>query len=363
MSADNVNYLLPTEGKFFASYKTPPMITHIQDALLPDIEQVAKDIAATEAPNLHFVGCACGLSAGLDAKYILDRFSTIRSDVYTGYQFLSRSPLILDENSFVFLMSLSGETPETLEAKKLAMERGANCIVITETKESPLAAEEPVVPVVLNYHTQAGVYTAPLTVLYLLSAHIMKARSESVDTAEEILSEMKLVPERMEKLAETTFEQGRELAEQFNDVELFYVLGTGVLFGLAFKIAKSVITENLWLDACEIDAAEFYHGPMEIVPPKPPERQKRAFLHLLGTEKVSRIPSKQALAFLTKAGARQLVFDAKDYPEFGELFAPYALFAPTEWFIMHMAAQMGHHVDDRRWMGKIGASWGEYGDL
>ena len=40
--------------------------------------------------------------------------------------------------------------------------------------------------------------------------------------------------------------------------------------------------------------------------------------------------------------------------------APFALFVPTEHWVMEMAAQKGHDVDERRYMGKLGARWGEY---
>ena len=140
---------------------------------------------------------------------------------------------------------------------------------------------------------------------------------------------------------------------------MFYVLGSGPLFGLAFKLALSVVIENLWLDAAPVDTGEFYHGPIEIIAPDSAARERRILLHLVGTD-ASRTVSEQAIAFCKQKGARQLIYDLRDYPEFSELFAPFALFAPTEWLIMYMAAQKNHDVDERRYMGKIGARWGEY---
>jgi fructoselysine-6-P-deglycase FrlB-like protein len=297
------------------------------------------------------------LAAFEGAKYLLDRFTTVTSTVCTGWEFLSRAPLGVDERAFVFVMSYSGQTPEVVQSKELALSRGARVIAISNTTETPLAQG---LSDVLDYQSKA-VYTAPLAIAYLLAAHVMRARGESVETADEIIAELPRLPQKVAAVIERTREQARELAAQCADAQMFYVLGAGPLYGLAYKLSLSVVIENLWLDAAPVDAGEFYHGPIEIVPPRGAAQEHRVFLHLVGTD-ASRTVSEQAIAFCRQKGARQLIYDVKDYPEFGELFAPFALFVPTEWFIMYMAAQKNHDVDERRYMGKIGARWGEYGD-
>jgi fructoselysine-6-P-deglycase FrlB-like protein len=212
---------------------------------------------------------------------------------------------------------------------------------------------------VFDYQSKA-VYTAPLAISYLLSAYIMRARGESVVTAEEIIAELSRLPQKIATVIEQTRDKARALAAECTDASVFYVLGAGPLYGLAYKLSLSVIIENLWLDAVPVNAGEFYHGPIEIVSPDLAAQDQRVILHLVGAD-ASRTVSEQAIAFCRQKGARQLIFDVKDYPEFGELFAPFALFVPTEWLIMYMAAQKDHDVDERRYMGKIGARWGEYG--
>ena len=346
---------IKTDSLFFASLVTPSAIVHVQDDLSPAVEQIARDVAAIQSPRLYFVGCGASLAAMYGAKYLLDRFSTVSSDVYTGWQFLGRAPFALGEQSFVFLTSYSGETPEVLQAKQLAVERGAISVAITNTKKTPLAMDA---WAVLDYESKA-VYTAPLAIMYLLSAHIIKARGECVKMADDIIGELRALPDKIATLADKTRQPARKLAEQFADAEGFYVLGSGPLYGLAYKLSLSVITENLWLDGCPIDAGEFYHGPIEVVPASSDVHQRMMLMQLVGTDR-SRAVSEQVLAFCRKRGVRQVVFDAKDYPEFGDLFSPFALFVPTEWFVMYMAAQKSHDVDERRYMGKLGARWGEY---
>jgi fructoselysine 6-phosphate deglycase len=346
-----------TESLFFASKATPEAIQRVRDTLAPSVEEVSRKIAAQKEPRLFMVGGGASLAAMMGAQYLLDRFTDVKSDVLTGWQFLSRAPYACDHNSTVFVVSYSGETPEVLEAKKLASERGAAVVAITNTQETPLAQGA---TTVLDYQSKA-VYTAPLAIVYLLAAHIMKAREQSADVGRQIIEELGRLPGMVDELVTSTKQSACELASRFADARGFYVLGSGPLFGLAYKLSLSVVIENLWIDAAPVDSGEFYHGPIEIIPPAGESELRMPIMHLIGTD-ATRIVSERAQRFCSNHAAAQLAFDAREYPKFGELFSPFALFVPTEWFVMYMAAQKGHDVDERRYMGKIGSHWGDYGD-
>jgi fructoselysine 6-phosphate deglycase len=358
MSNQRTESLINTEALFFASKVTPAAIERVRDTLAPSIEELAKKIAAQKETRLFMVGGGASLAAMMGAQYLLDRYTDVKSDVMTGWQFLARAPYACDRNSIVFVISYSGETPEVLEAKKLASERGATVVAITNTQETPLAQGA---SLVLDYQSKA-VYTAPLAIVYLLAAQIMKIRDQNAEVGRHIIEELGRLPGKVDELVTSTREPARELAASFSDAGGFYVLGSGPLFGLAYKLSLSVVIENLWIDAAPVDTGEFYHGPIEIIPPAGESKLRMPILHMIGTD-ATRTVSERARRFCTKHNAAQLVFDAKDYPEFGELFSPFALFVPTEWFVMYMAAQKDHDVDERRFMGKIGSHWGDYGDV
>lgn len=346
-----------TDALFFTSLETPAALARVNGELAPAIAEVAGRIARDPRARCWFLGGGASLAALHGGAYLLERFTGVPAAVSTGWQFLSRAPLAVDEHAFVFLASYSGQTPEILEAKRLAEARGATTIAITNTGETPLAEGA---GALLDFQSKA-VFTAPLAICYALAAGIMRGRGESAETGEAIALGLARLPEVMATHAEAPAvrEQARTLAAAAADVDAFYVLGSGPTYGLAYKLALSVIIENLWKDAAPVDAGEFYHGPIEIIAPTGAAAAKRAFLHLVGND-ASRVVSEQALRFCEAKGARALLFDAADYPEFDELFAPFALFVPTEWWVMEMAAQKRHDVDERRWMGKLSARWGEY---
>lgn len=347
----NVN----TNALFFTSLVTPDALARVNGPLAPVIADAAKAIAADPKARVWFLGGGASLSAMHGGAYLLERFTGIPASVSTGWQFLSREPLSVDEHATVVLASYSGETPEILQAKAFAESRGARTIAVTNTTSTPLAQGA---SNVFDFQSKA-VFTAPLAICYALAAGIMQARGESAAVGADIMRELAGLPDLMATHNTRSRAIAQKLAADAADINSYYVIGSGPNYGLAYKLALSVVIENLWKDAAPVDAGEFYHGPIEIIAGSGDEKQPRAFMHLVGTD-ASRHVSEQAVRFCANKGARSLIFDAADYPEFSPLFAPFALFVPTEWWVMEMAANKHHDVDERRWMGKIGARWGEY---
>lgn len=343
------------DALFFTSTVTPDAIAENRERLSGVIKEIAIAVAQSERPRVYLIGGGASNAAMHGAKYLFDRFSGMPSDVLTGWQFVSRNPTSLDENSFLFLTSYSGQTPEVLKAKEIAQHAGAQVIAITDTAKTPLAQDA---DWVLDYRSKA-VFTVPLALVYLLAGEILAARGESAGASSEILTGVAKLPELIAPLAKSSGPAAQKLTAEVADVTMFYVLGGGPNYGLAYKLALSVVIENLWLDAAPVDSGEFYHGPIEIISGNPETDWSRGFLHLVGTDS-SRTVSEQAIRFCAGKNARQVIFDSRDYPAFGELFSPFALFVPTEWWVMHMAAQKNHDVDERRYMGKLSARWGEY---
>lgn len=356
MPSDPIEARINTESLFFTSAITPAALIDVENRLVPTLERLAAKIAATNHPRIYFIGGGASQSASLGGKYLFNHLTTLPSEAMNGWRLLSEGSPSLNQDAFVVATSYSGQTPEVLESIKLAKQRGATAVAVTNTRETPLAK---LCDFVLDYPSKA-VYTVPLAINYWLSAFVMKLRGENASTGDQIIAGMKALPGQMSKIYETSRQPSRALAEQFVDAPGFYVLGSGPLYGLCYKLALSVVIENLWIDGCPIETGEFYHGPIEIIPRKGEGNQTLAFLHLVGSD-ASRRVSETVIQFCQKQSMRQLVFDAADYPEFGELFSPFALFPPTEWFIMYMCALKDHDVDERRYMGKIGAGWGDYG--
>ena len=71
------------------------------------------------------------------------------------------------------------------------------------------------------------------------------------------------MPDLIEDLLESTEEENKKLAEELKDEDGFYCLGSGVNFGLAYKLAMTMLMEGAIKHACPLYSAEFRHGLIE----------------------------------------------------------------------------------------------------
>ena len=125
-----------------------------------------------------------------------------------------------------------------------------------------------------------------------------------------------------------------------------YVLGSGPLAPLAYKVALTVVMENIRIGGTFCDAMEFRHGPAEAL-----ERSQFDAMVLLGTDE-SRPIAQGTLDFLERHGARTLVYDAADYGEIHPLLTPLVINSMTQWFIVYSAVLRGiTDLDARVFMG------------
>ena len=102
--------------------------------------------ARKEVNEVYFVACGGSQAVLMAGQYMFDKESSIPSHVYTANEFVYDTPKRLNENSVVISCSHSGNTPETVEATKLARSKGALTICLSNLEGSPLweAAENPV---------------------------------------------------------------------------------------------------------------------------------------------------------------------------------------------------------------------------
>src|SRR5262249_5310088 len=121
----------------------------------------------------------------------------------------------------------------------------------------------------------------------------------------------------------------------------------GPLAPLAYKVALTVVMENIRIGATWCDAAEFRHGPAEAL-----ERTLMDALVLLGTD-YSRAMTERTLAFLREQGARTLVLDAAAFGDVHPLLTPLVMNGVTQWFAVWSAILRGIvDLDERVYMGR-----------
>ena len=294
------------------------------------------------AERLYFVGCGGSLATLQTAKYILDGSVRIPIDALHGYDLTWRKPAGLDEKAVAFFASYSGETEDMVAALRYARERGARTVGIVRGGDSSIAREA---DDVIEYGS-AAIFEAPIAAMVLVGAGLTEGEREG-GRLRLVAEALREVPAAAAAAVESEETQAESRAHDLLSSRHLYVLGGGPLAPLAYKVALTVVMENIRIGGTWCDASEFRHGPAEAL-----ERSQVDALVLLGTDE-SRAMGERALAFLQEHGARTMVMDAASYPSVHPLLTPLVLNSITQWFTVWSAILRGiTNLDERVFMGR-----------
>ena len=315
-------------------------MSYILEHQAPRISKLVEQWLSSGLDHLYLVGCGGSFATTLPPKWLMDRYSMLPVDRFSGLEFVHRAPARLNERSAVVLGSHSGTTEEVLTAAELAKARGAFTVGLTE--HGTLLTQR--TDDALTYKSPAT-NLSKLLLTYLIAIELLIQRNEIPDE-DEVRAALQRLPDAMHAVRTETEQVAHRLAEEYRDMDQVYVVGTGPLMGLAYQFTVCNLLEMQWIDASSINAAEFQHGPLEIV------RSGLPIIFLLGTDE-SREVTERALAFAQRYGARTIVFDLKDMPDIHPWFAPFGLHLPLQWLNWYLGVERDHPISTRRYMGKV----------
>jgi glucosamine--fructose-6-phosphate aminotransferase (isomerizing) len=211
---------------------------------------------------------ACGTAyyAGLIGKLYLEEFTNLEVDSeiaselrYRNYKF--------NEETLLVAISQSGETADTLEAVKTAKEKGALTLGIINVPGSTISRA-----VNAGIYTYAGperavastkAYFSQIIALLLLSLFLGLRRDLTHQRVKEILRELILIPEKMEKIFD--LEEGiKNLAYEIKDSKSMFYLGRKFSYPVALEGALKM-KEISYIHAEAYQGGEMKHGPLALV--------------------------------------------------------------------------------------------------
>jgi fructoselysine-6-P-deglycase FrlB-like protein len=328
------------ESEYFSGARLGDDLERFLGAHGDECRELGRRLSGAE--HLYLIGSGGSLATLQTAKYLLDSVLEIPTETLHGYDVIWRAPARLRSGATAFFASYSGETEDTVAALRFARERGARTVAIVRGGDSALSREA---DEVIAYESPA-IFEAPVAALALLGAGLAHG-TDRAPQAEALAAALDDLP----AAARATFEQEAERAEararSFLSSRHLYVVGAGPLAPLAYKVALTVVMENIRIGGTWMDASEFRHGPAEAL-----ERSAIDALVLLGTD-ASREMSERTLGFLREHGARSLVIDADDYPRVHPLLTPLVLNSVTQWFTVWSAVLRGIvDLDERVFMGR-----------
>ena len=315
------------------------------------LKQIAQAVSAVEQMGtvnaVYFVACGGSQAVLMAGQYIFDKETTVPSHVYTANEFVYDTPKSLNEQSLVISCSHSGNTPETVAATKLAREKGAMTIALSNAEGSPLwnAAQ---CPVHYDWGKEVSDSDKNKGILYGLLFHLLKvlAPSEKWDVC---LKELDKLSELSGKAKELYQEKAERWAKENKREKLIYTIGSGINYGEVYSTAMCWFMEMQWIHSGCIHSGEYFHGPFEVTDYDVPF----VLVKSIGN---TRFLDQRVEDFSKKYSDKMLILDQEDLPLAGvaDEAKPYiaAILSGVviRQFVEAIAFERGHSLDVRRYM-------------
>ncbi len=220
-----------------------------------------------EIRRIVIVACGTAYHSAVVARYVIEEWARIPVEHDVASEWRYRNPVI-DEDTLVIGISQSGETADTLAALRLAREKGAHTVGVTNLMGTQITRD---VDAVL--YTRAGMemgvaasktFTSQLVLLYLVALKLAEVRGTlSGAEVSSLLEEIDSLPEKM-----AAFLDGNhpieEVAERHFDKPFFLYLGRNIGLPVCLEGALK-LKEISYIPTEAYSAGEMKHGPIALL--------------------------------------------------------------------------------------------------
>ena len=215
--------------------------------------------------KIYMVSCGTAYHAGLVGKVLIEKYAKIPVIAEVASEFRYGNPFI-DENTLMIVVSQSGETADTLAALRLAKERKAKVLAVTNVVGSSISRESD-----YPLYTWAGpeiavastkAYTAQLAALALIALD-MAVKRGAVEDVSEIVNELKLLPEKVEEILKHLDEM-KKMAEEVYKTEDIFFIGRGLDYYVAME-GSLKLKEISYIHSEAMAAGELKHGTLALI--------------------------------------------------------------------------------------------------
>ena len=318
-------------------------------------------VSLRDVKRICIVACGTSLHAGLAGKLAIERWARIPVEVDVASEFRYQDPII-ESGTLVLGVTQSGETADTLAAMRLARERGASVIAVTNVPGSQATPDADAV-----LFTRAGIelgvaatktFVSQVALLCALALQLAAVRGTlSAERLAQLQAELEMLPERVGQVLDTTDRPAQELAERLVWSPFFPYLGR--LAGLPVALEGALkLKEISYVPTDAYAAGEMKHGPIALLSTETP-------VVAVATEAdvVPKLISN--LEEVRARGALVLAVVSEDLPQIAEhaervfyvprtdpLIAVALAVVPLQLFAYHLARARGLNVDQPRNLAK-----------
>jgi len=217
--------------------------------------------------RIVILACGTAYHAGVVGRYVLEEWARLPVEPDIASEWIYRNPVV-GEDTLVIGISQSGETRDTIGAMKLAREKGAHTVAITNMMGSQITRE---VDSVL--HTRCGLevgvaasktFTAQVSLLYLVALKLAQVRGTMEPREREfILDAVYELPDKIDRFLDGDHPI-EEIAQRYYDKPFFLYLGRHIGLPVALEGALK-LKEISYIPTEAYSAGEMKHGPIALL--------------------------------------------------------------------------------------------------
>jgi glucosamine--fructose-6-phosphate aminotransferase (isomerizing) len=311
--------------------------------------------------RIVIVACGTSYHAGLIGRYAIEEWARVPIEMDIASEYRYRNPVI-GPGDLVIGMTQSGETADTLAAMRLARERGAKVLAITNIMDSQATRDADAV-----LYTRAGLeisvaatktFVAQVAAMYLIGLRLAELRGTlSPERLTELVAEMKAIPSKIETTLAGCEERVREVSATHFEQQFFLYLGRHIGLPVCLEGALK-LKEVSYIPTDAYAAGEMKHGPIALLDESTPvvcvANESPVLDKVLSNVEEVRARGAETIAIMTEGCERvgEVADQTIEVARTDWLLQPIVAILPLQLLAYDIARARGLNVDQPRNLAK-----------
>ncbi len=217
--------------------------------------------------SILIVACGSAWLVGMCAQYCMEEIAQVPVRVELASEFRYRK-ILPSPHTLAIVISQSGETADSLEALRIAKEKGIRTLGIVNVEGSAIAREADFV-----LYTKAGpeiavattkAFTAQLLMMYLFTIRMALVKGTiGEETYHSYLQELKAIPDKIESLLGEK-ERIQRIASKFASIKDAFFIGRGLDYAISLE-GSLKLKEITYIHSEAYAAGELKHGTISLI--------------------------------------------------------------------------------------------------
>ena len=311
--------------------------------------------------RIVIVACGTSYHAGLIGRYAIEEWARVPIEMDVASEYRYRNPVV-GPGDLVLGITQSGESADTLAAMRLARERGAKVLAVTNIMGSQATRDADGV-----LFTRAGLevsvaatktFVAQVAAMYLFALRLAELRGTlPPERLTQLVTELKNVPHAIDRMLEGAEAAAERVAERHHAADFFLYLGRHV--GLAVALEGALKLKEISYIATDAYAAgEMKHGPIALLSEATPvvvvATDSPVLDKVISNVQEVRVRGAHVIAVASEGNATMThhADEVLPVPALDWMLQPLLAVIPLQLVAYHIARKRGLNVDQPRNLAK-----------